>query len=93
MLQWLGLQASTAEGTGSIPQWGIEILHATQHSRKKKKVAGEKDEARGNEGSEAGLGLVLCWKNAGVGKGMHGSPHMSLYHAYKNNQRIHICAW
>ena len=36
MVQWLGLQASTAGGTGSVPQWGIEIPHATQHSQKKK---------------------------------------------------------
>ena len=27
-LQCLGLHASTAEGTGSIPAWGTKILHA-----------------------------------------------------------------
>ena len=29
-IQWLRLHASTAEGQGPIPDWGIKILHATQ---------------------------------------------------------------
>ena len=57
-LQRLGHQASTARGTGSILHREIEIPHAAQHSLKK--VACEKDEAWANEGSGAGLGLVLC---------------------------------
>ena len=32
-----GLHALTAEGPGSIPDWGTEIPQATRHSRKKKK--------------------------------------------------------
>ena len=31
VVQWLGLLASTARGTGLIPGWEIKILHATQH--------------------------------------------------------------
>ena len=35
LVQWLGLQASTAEGTGLIPGWGTKIPHATWHGQKK----------------------------------------------------------
>ena len=28
--QWLRLHASTARGTGSIPDWGTKIPHATE---------------------------------------------------------------
>ena len=37
MVQWLGLQASNAEDVGSIPGQGTGILHALQHSQKRKK--------------------------------------------------------
>ena len=33
-VQWLGLRASTAGDTGSIPGWRTKILHATQHGQK-----------------------------------------------------------
>ena len=33
---WLELHASTAGGTGSIPGQGTKILHAAQHSQKKR---------------------------------------------------------
>ena len=36
-VQWLGLRASTAGGTNSIPGQGTKIPHAMQHSQKKKK--------------------------------------------------------
>ena len=36
-VQWLGLHASTAGGTGSIPGQGTKILHASRRSQKKKK--------------------------------------------------------
>ena len=35
MVQWLGLRASTAGGTGSIPGWGSKIPQAVQHIQKK----------------------------------------------------------
>ena len=35
---WLGLEAFTAEGPGSILGWGTDILQATQRSQKKKKI-------------------------------------------------------
>ena len=34
-VQWLGLHASTAGGTGSIPGRGTNIPHAMRHSQKK----------------------------------------------------------
>ena len=37
MVQRLGLPASNAGGTGSNPGWGIKILHAKWHGKKKKK--------------------------------------------------------
>ena len=37
-VQWLRLQSSTAWATGSIPGWGIKILHATWHSQKPKQT-------------------------------------------------------
>ena len=36
-VQWLGLRASNAEGTGSIPGLGTKIPQSNQHSQKKKK--------------------------------------------------------
>ena len=33
VVQWLGLCTCTARGTGSIPGWGTEILHAMQLSQ------------------------------------------------------------
>ena len=36
-IQWFRLCASTAGRADSVPGGGIKILHATQHSRKKKK--------------------------------------------------------
>ena len=36
-VQWLGLCAFTAEGTGSIPSLGTNILQAEGHGQKKKK--------------------------------------------------------
>ena len=38
MVQWLGLQASTARDMGLIPGQGTKILHAVWYSKKKKKV-------------------------------------------------------
>ena len=38
MVQWLGLRASTAGGTGSIPGQGTKILQATWRGQKKKKM-------------------------------------------------------
>ena len=35
-IQWLGLRASTAGGTGSIPGLGSKILHAAHQSQKNK---------------------------------------------------------
>ena len=35
--QWLGLHASTAEGTGLIPGWGTKIWHAGGAAKKQKK--------------------------------------------------------
>ena len=35
-VQWLGLHAFTAEGPGSIPDWGTKIPQAARHSQKKK---------------------------------------------------------
>ena len=32
--QWLGLHASTAEGTGLIPGWGTKIWHAGGAAKK-----------------------------------------------------------
>ena len=36
-VQWLGLCAFTAEGTGSIPGWGTKMPQAAQCGQKKKK--------------------------------------------------------
>lgn len=36
-VQWLVLHMSTAGGAGWIPNWGSMMLHATRHSRKRKK--------------------------------------------------------
>ena len=37
MIQWLGLQTSTAGGTGSIPGQGTEIPLVTPHGKEKEK--------------------------------------------------------
>ena len=37
VVQWLGLRASNAGGTGSIPGWETRILQAVQCGKKKKK--------------------------------------------------------
>ena len=37
MVQWLGLGAFMAEGTGSIPDQGTKILHSAPHGWGKKK--------------------------------------------------------
>ena len=37
MIQWLGLGAFTAEGTGSIPGWRTKIPQAAWCGQKKKK--------------------------------------------------------
>ena len=37
VVQWLGLRASTAGGTGSIPDWETKILRAMQQCGQKKK--------------------------------------------------------
>ena len=37
VFQWLGLQASTAGGPGSIPTWGTKILHVVWRGQKKSK--------------------------------------------------------
>ena len=49
--QWLGLQASTAGGMGSIPGWGTKIPQAPQHRQKKKveerrKYCGDEEERK-----------------------------------------------
>ena len=36
-VQWLGLRASIAGATDSIPGWGTKMPHAMQHGQKKKK--------------------------------------------------------
>ena len=38
LLWWLGFWASNAGGTGSIPGWGTQILHAVQCGHKQKEV-------------------------------------------------------
>ena len=43
MVQWLGLQASTAEGTGSIPAQGTKISQAVPGVAKKKKKKRKKE--------------------------------------------------
>ena len=35
-IQWLGLQASTEGGTGSVPGWGTKIPQATWGDQKRK---------------------------------------------------------
>ena len=45
VVQWLGLQASTAGGTGLIPDQGTKISHAMRHSPKKKEDIGACHEA------------------------------------------------
>ena len=36
LVLWLGLHASAAGGTGSIPRWGTKIPHALRCSQKKR---------------------------------------------------------
>ena len=43
VVQWLGLCASTAGGTGSTPGQGTEIPHATWHGKKKKEMLSRKE--------------------------------------------------
>ena len=38
VVQWLGLQASSAGGSGSIPGWGPKIPHAMWHGQKNPKT-------------------------------------------------------
>ena len=38
VVQWLGLHAPTAGGTGLIPSWGTKILQTLWYSQKKKKI-------------------------------------------------------
>ena len=54
MVQWLGLSAFAAKGTGSIPGWGIKIMQATQCNKKKKK---KKDNNKQNQN----LLMILRW--------------------------------
>ena len=42
-VQWLGLHASTAGGTGSIPGQGTKIPHALQHGQIKEKKKKKED--------------------------------------------------
>ena len=37
VVRWLVLRASTARGSGSIPDWEAKILQAAQHSQLKNK--------------------------------------------------------
>ena len=49
VVQWLGLSASIAWGTGSIPGWETKITQAAWSSRKKKKkIKNTKEIASGN---------------------------------------------
>ena len=43
VVQWLRLLASSARGVGSMPGWGIKVLHATcmAKSKNKKKIIAE----------------------------------------------------
>ena len=44
MVQWLGLQASTARGADLIPDQGARILHAVQHDQKMNVLKQPKDQ-------------------------------------------------
>ena len=46
---WLGLRASTAGGTGSIPSRGTKILHAAWRSKKKKTQKSRKNNYQARE--------------------------------------------
>ena len=37
-VQWLGLHAFIAKGSGSIPGWGTKIPQAMRHGQKKKRM-------------------------------------------------------
>ena len=39
MIQWLRLQASTADDTGLIPSQGNKVTHATWYGQKLKKIS------------------------------------------------------
>ena len=63
-VQWLGLQASNAWCTGSIPVQGTKILHAMGHGQKKKKK--DKEETQNVRRREGGLSVqpglpAACW--------------------------------
>ena len=52
-VQWLGLRASTAGGTGSIPDWGGDkIAQAAQCRRKKKKKKKTTESEKGPLGDD-----------------------------------------
>ena len=38
VVQWLGLQAFSAEGLSSVPDWGAKIPQAIQYGKRKKKM-------------------------------------------------------
>ena len=68
MVQWLGLQASTVGGMGSIPGWGTKISQAPQHRQNKKveerrKSCGDAEEEEYDEKRPPSMGkraLQLC---------------------------------
>ena len=45
-VQWLGLDALTAEGPGLIPGWRTKIPQAVRHGQKKKKVRKKRNQHR-----------------------------------------------
>ena len=47
MVQWLGLSAATAGGTGSIPGWGTKSQYAPWSGQKKKKKTNEEKKKQG----------------------------------------------
>ena len=52
-VQWLRLWASTAGGTGSIPDWGTKILQAKQYSQEKKRLLWTRTLLRLHKGCES----------------------------------------
>ena len=49
MVQWLRLNASSAEGTVLIPGQGTKIPNALWHGQKKKKLKGQRRYLEGSE--------------------------------------------
>ena len=47
VVQWLGLSAATAGGTGSIPGWGTKSQYAPWSGQKKKKKTNEEKKKQG----------------------------------------------